>query len=117
MVQGKSKEVIGVKGSQVGSSGVKGIQGESMGIKGSQGNLIVQDILEEFSLWRCKAKDDLLPIINKLPLDLPGTISAVALFKYHHPSFFVSMFLITNSSSLFLKFHDCFTDDGGDQKH
>ena len=45
VVQGESKEVIGVKGSQGGSRGVKGIQRdsrESMEIKGSQGDLIVQ---------------------------------------------------------------------------
>ena len=42
VVQGESKEVIGVKASQGGSRGVKRIQGESTGIKGSQGDLIVQ---------------------------------------------------------------------------
>ena len=37
VVQGESKEVIGVKGSQGGSRGFKGSQGESRGTKGSQG--------------------------------------------------------------------------------
>ena len=62
--QGESRGVKRSQGSQVS-------QGQSRAVKGNQGkqsglNLEFQEKWEEFSLWKCKAKDDYFPINCKL---------------------------------------------------